>query len=116
MQLCLCWVGSPSQIILPIFHSLQMLPFAPSIHCKTSAVYDKANCTSSPVKTRVWSHLEYNPTLDVEEEEEEDEEEEEKLVLFMKRIINFQHMLGCKEDWRIINLLRAAGLQEDGPC
>ncbi len=48
------------------------------------------------------------------------EEEEEKLALFMKRIINFQQMTRCKEvllrkDWRIINLLRVAGLQEDGP-
>ncbi len=47
------------------------------------------------------------------------EEEEEKLALFMKRIINFQQMIRCKEvllrkDWRIINLLRVAGLQEDG--
>ncbi len=47
-------------------------------------------------------------------------EEEEKLALFMKRIINFQQMIRCKEgllrkDWRIINLLRVAGLQEDGP-
>ncbi len=46
------------------------------------------------------------------------EEEEEKLALFMKRIINFQQMIRCKEvllrkDWRIINLLRVAGLQED---
>ncbi len=42
-----------------------------------------------------------------------------KLALFMKRIINFQQMIRCKEvllrkDWRIINLLRVAGLQEDG--
>ncbi len=48
------------------------------------------------------------------------EEEEEELALFMKRIINFQQMIRCKEvllrkDWRIINLLRVAGLQEDGP-
>ncbi len=48
------------------------------------------------------------------------EEEEEKLALFMKRIINFQQIIRCKEvllrkDWRIINLLRVAGLQEDGP-
>ncbi len=48
------------------------------------------------------------------------EEEEEKLALFMKRIINFQQLIRCKEvllrkDWRIINLLRVAGLQEDGP-
>ncbi len=47
------------------------------------------------------------------------DEEEEKLALFMKRIINFQQMIRCKEvpvrkDWRIINLLRVAGLQEDG--
>ncbi len=45
---------------------------------------------------------------------------EEKLALFMKIIINFQQMIRCKEvllrkDWRIINLLRVAGLQEDGP-
>ncbi len=38
----------------------------------------------------------------------------------MKRIINFQQMIRCKEvllrkDWRIIYLLRVAGLQEDGP-
>ncbi len=50
---------------------------------------------------------------------EEEQEEEEKLALFMKRIINFQQMIGCKEvllrkDWRIINLLLVAGLQ-DGP-
>ncbi len=50
----------------------------------------------------------------------EEEEEEEKLALFMKRIINFQQMVRCKEvllrkDWRIINLFRVAGLQEDGP-
>ncbi len=43
-----------------------------------------------------------------------------KLALFMKRIINFQQMIRCTEvllrkDWRIINLLRVAGLQEDGP-
>ncbi len=43
-----------------------------------------------------------------------------KLALFMKRIINFQQMIRCREvllrkDWRIINLLRVAGLQEDGP-
>ncbi len=43
-----------------------------------------------------------------------------KLALFMQRIINFQQMIRCKEvllrkDWRIINLLRVAGLQEDGP-
>ncbi len=43
-----------------------------------------------------------------------------KLALFMKRVINFQQMISCKEvlhrkDWRIINLLRVAGLQEDGP-
>ncbi len=43
-----------------------------------------------------------------------------KLALFMKRIINFLQMIRCKEvllrkDWRIINLLRVAGLQEDGP-
>ncbi len=42
------------------------------------------------------------------------------LALFMKRIINFHQMIRCKEvllrkDWRIINLLRDAGLQEDGP-
>ncbi len=47
-------------------------------------------------------------------------EEEEKLALFMKRIINFQQIIRRKEvllrkDWRIINLLRVAGLQEDGP-
>ncbi len=47
-------------------------------------------------------------------------EEEEKLALFMKRIINFQQMIRCKEvllrkDWRRINLLRVAGLKEDGP-
>ncbi len=46
--------------------------------------------------------------------------EVEKLALFMKRIINFQQMIRCEEvllkkDWRIINLLRVAGLQEDGP-
>ncbi len=50
----------------------------------------------------------------------EEEEEEEKLALFMKRIINFQQMIRCKEvllrkDWAIIILLRVAGLQEDGP-
>ncbi len=44
--------------------------------------------------------------------------EEEELALFMKRIINFQQMIRCKEvllmkDLRIINLLRMAGLQED---
>ncbi len=55
------------------------------------------------------------------EVEEEEEEEEENLALLMKRIINFQQMIRCKEvllrkDWRIINLLRVAGLQEDGPC
>ncbi len=55
-----------------------------------------------------------------EEEADEEEEEEEKLALFMKRIINFQQMIRCKEvllrkDWRIIDLLRVAGLQEDGP-
>ncbi len=49
-----------------------------------------------------------------------EEEEEEKVALFMKRIINFQQIIRCKEvllrkDWRIINLLRVAGLQEDGP-
>ncbi len=38
-----------------------------------------------------------------------------KMALFMMRIINFQQMLKCKEvllrkDWRIINLLRVAGL------
>ncbi len=43
-----------------------------------------------------------------------------KLALFMKRIINFQQMIRCKEvllrkDWRIINLIRVAGLQEEGP-
>ncbi len=43
-----------------------------------------------------------------------------KLALFMKRIINFQQMIRCREvllrkDRRIINLLRVAGLQEDGP-
>ncbi len=43
-----------------------------------------------------------------------------KLALFMKRFINVQQMIRCKEvrlrkDWRIINLLRVAGLQEDGP-
>ncbi len=43
-----------------------------------------------------------------------------KLASFMKRIINFQQMIRCKEvllrkDWSIINLLRVAGLQEDGP-
>ncbi len=53
-------------------------------------------------------------------EEEEEEEEEETLALFMKRIINFQQMIRYKEvllrkDWRIISLLRVAGLQEDGP-
>ncbi len=46
--------------------------------------------------------------------------EEEELALFMKRIINFQQMIRCKEvllrkDWRIINLLLVSGLQEDGP-
>ncbi len=45
---------------------------------------------------------------------------EEKLALFMKRIINFQQMIRSKEvllrkDWRIINLFRVAGLQENGP-
>ncbi len=45
---------------------------------------------------------------------------EEKLALFMKSFINFQQMIRCKEvllrkDWRIITLLRVAGLQEDGP-
>ncbi len=30
-------------------------------------------------------------------EEEEEEEEEEKLALFMKRIINFQQMMRCKD-------------------
>ncbi len=39
-----------------------------------------------------------------------EEEEVEKLALFMKRIINFQEMIRCKEvllrkDWRIISLL-----------
>ncbi len=39
---------------------------------------------------------------------------EEKMALFMKRIINFQQMIRCKEvllreDWRIINLLRVEG-------
>ncbi len=48
------------------------------------------------------------------------EEERRKLALFMTRIINFQQMIRCKKvllrkDWRIINLLRVAGLQEDGP-
>ncbi len=48
------------------------------------------------------------------------EKKRRKLALFMKRIINFQQMIRCKEvllrkDWRIINLLRVAGLQEDGP-
>ncbi len=47
-------------------------------------------------------------------------EEEEELALYMKRNINFQQMIRCKEvllrkDWRIINLLRVAGLQGDGP-
>ncbi len=47
-------------------------------------------------------------------------EKRRKLALFMKRFINFQQMIRCKEvllrkDWRIINLLRVAGLQEDGP-
>ncbi len=37
----------------------------------------------------------------------------------MKRIINFQQMIRYKEvllrkDWRIITLLRVAGLQEEG--
>ncbi len=68
--------------------------------------------------------VELNLTKNVEEEEEEEEEEEdeeeEKLALFMKRIINFQQMIRCNEvllrkDWRIINLLLVAGLQEDGP-
>ncbi len=58
-----------------------------------------------------------NTNLD---EEEEEEEEEEKLALFMKRIINFEQMIKCKEvllrkDWRVINLLLVSGLQEDGP-
>ncbi len=48
------------------------------------------------------------------------EEEEEKLALFMKRIINFQHVISYKGvlhriDWVIINLLLVSGLQEDGP-
>ncbi len=43
-----------------------------------------------------------------------------KIRFFIKRIINFQQMMICKEvllrkGWRIINLLRVAGLQEDGP-
>ncbi len=54
------------------------------------------------------------------EEEEEEEEEEEKLALFMKGIINFQHVISYKGvllriDWWIINLLLVLGLQEDGP-
>ncbi len=53
-------------------------------------------------------------------EEEEEEEEEEKKALFMKRNINFQHVISCKGvlfriDWWIINLLLVSGLQEDGP-
>ncbi len=47
-------------------------------------------------------------------------EEEEKLALFMKRIINFQHVISYRGvllriDWWIINLLLVSGLQEDGP-
>ncbi len=53
-------------------------------------------------------------------EEEEEEEEEENLVLFMKRIINFQHVISYKGvllkiDWWIISLLLVSGLHEDGP-
>ncbi len=56
-----------------------------------------------------------------DKDEDERGEEEEKLALFMKRNINFQQMKRCKEvllrkDWRKINLLRVAGLQEDGPA
>ncbi len=47
-------------------------------------------------------------------------EKEEKWALFMKRILNLQHMISCKGvllriDWWIINLLLVSGLQEDGP-
>ncbi len=43
-----------------------------------------------------------------------------KKALFMKRNINFQHVISCKGgllriDWWIINLLLVVGLQEDGP-
>ncbi len=46
-------------------------------------------------------------------------EEEDKLALFMKRIINFQQMIRCKEvlirkDWRIINHVPASPPPEDG--
>ncbi len=51
---------------------------------------------------------------------EEEEKEEEKLALFMKIIINFQHVISYKGVllrivWWIINLLLVSGLQEDGP-
>ncbi len=67
-----------------------------------------------------WDNIEEEEGEEKEEEEEEEEEEEDgKLALFMKRIINFQQMIRCKKvllrkDWRIINLLLVAGLQEDG--
>ncbi len=54
------------------------------------------------------------------ERKKERKKKKKKLALFIKRIINFQQMIRCKEvflrkDWRIINLLRVVGLQEDGP-